>query len=313
VSVTGTLSPGASTGWLDFSAGPATPLTLESGSTYACSVGVGALPTDAVSAPVITLDATSTLQFQIDGMFVAGTYDILESPAAIVGTFASSSGLGAYVTGTGLDYTTDPTKLKLTIDADLLGGDSNLDRIVNSDDASKLNENWLGTGKSWGDGDSDFNGVVNSDDASILNEKWLNTVDMPAVGTGSASYDPATGEILVSGNGIAQIGIESLSNALGDLGDVNWVFDFGTLKEDARPWRAVETAAGSNMPNFEDHLFFTAPAGIPQGEFDLQLRYQALYSGVTFTDVTYIPEPGTIVMLGIAALGLLVWRRRRAA
>ena len=287
-------------------------------STYACGVGVPVEPlnisTDQVAATGdITLEAGAKLEFEIDGLFTAGTYPIMaaEGAGGISGTFTVPAGadLGAYGT---VDYST-PGLVQVVIDADLLGGDANLDKTVNSDDASALNLNWLQPGPwGWRDGDVNFDGEVDSDDASVLNLNWLGTADLPAVGTGTATYDPVTGEIHVSGNGIAQIGIESASDALGTIGDVNWLYVFGTLHEDGRPNRVIETVLGSNLPGFEDHYFFTAPAGIAAGDFDMKVRYQPLNAEVAWADVQYIPEPSMIVMLGIGSVGLLLWRRRRS-
>ena len=115
----------------------------------------------------------------------------------------------------------------------------------------------------------------------------------------------------VFAGGISQIGIESASDALGSIGDVTWAF-FYTLHEDSRPGRVIETLMGMNMMPFEDHLYFTAPSGIPAGEFDMKVRYQPLNAPVVLGDVQYIPEPSMIVMLGMGSVGLLLWRRRRS-
>jgi hypothetical protein len=66
-----------------------------------------------------------------------------------------------------------------------------------------------------------------------------------------------------------------------------------------------------NMMPFEDHLYFTAPSGIPAGEFDMKVRYQPLNAAVVWGDVQYIPEPSMIVMLGMGTLALLAYGRRR--
>ena len=53
------------------------------------------------------------------------------------------------------------------------------------------------------------------------------------------------------------------------------------------------------------------PAGLMQG--DMTFSYNAIGQPTAYADVTIIPEPSTIAMLGVlGALGLLAygWRRR---
>ena len=196
----------------------------------------------------------------------------------------------------------------------LVSGDADLSGKVDSDDASIINTNWLQSGKNWFTGDFDGNGDVDSDDASEISANWLVEADAPVAGTATATYDADTGEVRISADSVSQVGIRSDSHGLG-TGTINWLNTF-TLHEDSLPERVIETLIGANIPgptfstNWEDFLFFTAPSGIAEGEFDFQVRYQAVGGEVTFGDVEYIPEPGTLVLLVIGALGLLVWRRR---
>ncbi|MCP4846274.1 MAG: hypothetical protein GY901_14460, partial [Actinomycetia bacterium] len=146
-----TLSPGASTGWVDV----VNSLTLGAGSTYACDVADPAalLPSDIVSASQINIESGASLAFQVREMFKAGTYTILEGP--ITGTFVSpATGLGDYVSagaGDGLAYSA--TELTVTVDKDLLAGDANLDTTVDEDDALALITHWYtgaNPGSVWG-------------------------------------------------------------------------------------------------------------------------------------------------------------------
>jgi hypothetical protein len=231
-------------------------------------------------------------------------------------TMAAKGGLdaSAYIDAVNYADGTSSNEVTVTLKA-LVGGDADLSGKVDSDDVSVLNGNWLTTGKDWFSADFTGDGAVNSDDVSAINGNWLQEADSAAVGEGWASYDAATGQILVSGNAISTIGIVSDGNLLGDIGDVNWQHGFGTLKEDARPWRAVESVGGDVLPTFTDHAFFLATSGIAEGDFDFQVRYQVLGStDILFADVNYIavPEPGTMLLLLAGGCSLLVWRRRRA-
>ena len=186
---------------------------------------------------------------------------------------------------------------------------------VNSNDASIITANWLLTDRLFQEGDANADHIVDSDDASAINANWLVEADVPVAGTATASYDAATGEVWISGAHVSQVGIRSDSNGLG-AGAVNWLNTF-TLQEPSRTERVIETMLGSNIAgpafsgSWDDHLYFTAPADIAEGDFDFQVRYQAVGGDVTFADVVYIPEPGTMLLLLAGACSLLVWRRRR--
>ena len=81
-----------------------------------------------------------------------------------------------------------------------LGGDANMDGIVNDIDATILAANWNTSGAVWTHGDFNADGLVNNTDATILASNWLQSVQTPdPIVSFSAVPEPATALLLLTG------------------------------------------------------------------------------------------------------------------
>ena len=83
-----------------------------------------------------------------------------------------------------------------------IGGDANMDGIVNDIDASILSANWNQSHAAWTQGDFNDNGYVDAADAAIMAANWLRTA-MPTTPTSGVSSlavpEPATALLLLTG------------------------------------------------------------------------------------------------------------------
>jgi hypothetical protein len=205
-----------------------------------------------------------------------------------------------------------------------LAGDANLDGDVDvfqfdgNGDAQILTSN-LGTpsGADWGDGDFNGDGDVDvfqfdgGGDAQLLTSNIGLTADVGAdqgVGQAEALYNPATGELFFDvGAGVGVIGLQGpLNHAAVDNGSI-----FGIPAQNVGGILAYFNAAG--IPTGEDSVGLVLPLGLDAG--DLLFSYTPI--GGTTTQVPVfiiggvIPEPSTMVLLGMGCLGLVGLRRRR--
>ena len=207
-----------------------------------------------------------------------------------------------------------------------LKGDANLDADVDvwdfdgSGDAQVLSEN-LGTasGAVWGDGDFngdddvdvwDFDGsgdaqVLSSNLGSVITDVGPDAAD----GTAEALYNAATGELSFDvGTGVAVVGIGS---AVMYPGNVNEGSIFGAPIQSTATTLAYFNTAG--LPTGEDSVGLVLPAGLTAD--DMVFSYTPASGQTTYAPVMIVPEPSTIALLFVGAVGLLAygWRRRMAA
>ena len=119
-------------------------------------------------------------------------------------------------------------------------------------------------------------------------------------------YDPATGEVFFDvGENIAIFGFshDEIIN-----GVVSPFLGVPATQDDATGIGWFSAAA---LPDGEAGIGLVLPAGLDPAT--LGWIYQPLVGGsfTTAQGATPVPEPGTLVLLGIGVLGLLLWRRRR--
>jgi len=199
----------------------------------------------------------------------------------------------------------------------LYHGDTDLSGRADFDDAWTLMKNYddagVPAGKAWWNGDSDGDTDVDFDDAWLLLGNYSEEAPpddgplAPAAASASASYDAATGDVKITLSGVGGARINSAAGLLGSTGSVNSL-PGAMFSRDKRPNEVGDV--GFPLTDQTDFLWFTAPTGLTQQQFDFVVTYAAVGGSDVTAGVTYIPEPAT---LGVLVLGapLLLWRRKR--
>jgi hypothetical protein len=208
----------------------------------------------------------------------------------------------------------------------LLWGDADTDGDVDLLDAGSLLANYTGMGGSgmvWGQGDFNADGDVDLLDAGELLRNYTGMgggpagggVPMPVgaglpPGTAAGTYDPSTGEVVLSADGIKFLYIYGEGLLTGedpDLSFLNLSADSAVDDHD----NIIGFLDMENAQTFTDASLGNV-AALGLGEGDLTLTYQASLTGGNQVAVplAIVPEPTT---LGLAAVGLtrILLRRRR--
>ena len=146
---------------------------------------------------------------------------------------------------------------------------------------------------------------------AVQAQSALAQVGDPGAGMAAAGYDPMTGQIVVSINGVNNWYVESASGGLtGDeptLGTIVGALPSNTDSIIGETAFAVATATDHSLGN-------VAALGLPEG--DLTISWNAgLGSQLQTAAVTYvvIPEPATLALAAFGLCGVLATRRRRVA
>ncbi len=209
----------------------------------------------------------------------------------------------------------------------LLWGDADTDGDVDLLDAGDLLANYTGMGGSgmtWAQGDFNADGDVDLLDAGELLVNYtgmgggmaLGSTPMllgtaAAPGTAAGTYNPTTGEIVLSADGIKFLYISGEGLLTADDPDLSFLNLSGDSAvedhDDMIGFMDLE-----NAQTFTDaSLGNVATLGLAEG--DLTLTYQAsLTSGNQVTvPLDVIPEPATLALAGLGAAAALARRRRR--
>ena len=213
-------------------------------------------------------------------------------------------------------FSTDPTLMDQWEDAEFdaafkitgggLVGDLNDDGAVDAADAGIMFGVW---GTDGGDSGADLNndGVIDAADAGALFAAWTGEAPAAAAGEATAAYNPASGLIEISANGVVNAFVESASGSL-TPGNADPA-PAGLLASDNASRVGLTGFGGINVTNWksqntpglaaDDLTLVVGPAlGVPS------VSYRA--GSANFS----IPEPATAGLLGLGLCGLLLARRR---
>jgi len=200
----------------------------------------------------------------------------------------------------------------------LLWGDADTDGDVDILDAGDLLDSYTGDGGSgmtWAQGDFNTDGDVDILDAGDLLANYTGTGGGPPLasagvqpGTAAGTYDPATGEILLSADGIEFLYVYAEGLLTGE--DPNLSFLTGGFVTDDSD-DLIGFWAMNNPQTFADASLGNV-AALGLGEGDLTLTYQAgLTAGQVKTSLTILPEPASLALAGLGLTTVLLRRKSR--
>jgi len=211
----------------------------------------------------------------------------------------------------------------LAFDQIEMWGDTNLDSDVDLMDVGTAGANWTGAssaqGRGWPQGDFDGDQDVDLVDVGNMSQNWTGSRDAwtvtseadapvpPSSAWADATYDPATGEIVVSASGVQYLRIDAPGLLVGEAPD--WSFLKGAyLDDDSDSFTGFW--AMNNPQTFTDQsIGNVALTGLACGE--LMLTYEGEFGSGQIT--TVVPEPTGLALLVPAAAAVLRRRRRRRA
>jgi hypothetical protein len=236
-----------------------------------------------------------------------------------------------------------------TIIRPVLTGDANMDGVVDFFDITQILGYKYNTGQqaSYTDGDLDYSGKVDFFDIVLLLSANYNsgqtylgahsasptltgaiasatTIGTTADGKPDFEYDPATGHLRFRTDGgtftttggsasfVSSLTISSVGGILLPGGASN-AFATGT---GATLTSTLLSSALTNSPGFTDgfDIGIVLAPGLDAATLtaDLTVKYQSLNGGSLKTaDVTFVPEPADLALLGLGAVGLMLGKQRR--
>jgi len=255
----------------------------------------GAAGASIEDVPAGTLKYTPTALPAVSGATGAVFGDYFITTGTLSGGVGSGSG----------DYTL--VNIRGAIAGGDMPGDINGDMAVNAVDAGTMFANWGSGPATVAQGNIDGGpDDINAVDAGLLFANWTTDPGPAGPGQAIADYDPNTGEIIVSIEGVNNWFIQSASGGLtGDEPNLTTIPGSLPTNDDSiigETAFGVATATSVVLGN-------VAAPGLALG--DLTISWNAgLGIPLQTAVVQFVPEPATLVLAAFGLCGVLATRRR---
>lgn len=285
--------------------------TLRSGTATFTDLG-GVMWADDLDA----LDVVQHKRGDTDGDFAVTTLDIDALEAMPGGPIPLASPIEGDLN---FDFFVDPGFNGLTgtlvsdvdwLIRDVLGteyGDLDLDFASKIDAADfGLLAGGFGTGTTYASGDITADDLVDAADIGVMFTNWTGDPGPAGPGTAVAEYDPTTGQIIVSVDGVNNWYVESASSSLTGDGPAGLPNNGGLVTDNDT--RIGES--GFALFSFTDlDLGSVAALGLLEG--DLTINWNAgLGQPLQTVLVSIVPEPTSLALAGLGLCSVLISRRR---
>ena len=242
------------------------------------------------------------------------------------GTFATTTGVVLSSTD-GLAVLYNPGDVTVRVS---LRGDTNLDDDVDTGDLTRMFQNFNGDGSSgrfWVDGDHDGDGDVDTGDLTTGFQNFTGALADNNINP-DLIYNPNNGAVKIDADGANMLSFNLQSaaqfsppNPDANFADLDDNVGFGTSTfvdntDSTIGWISVLALANIGFVGPEDaQLGHLLPTGLDLAGLTALLTNKAWGGagglGGDFDLVVQVPEPGSVVLLGIGLLGLGFYGRHR--
>ena len=193
-------------------------------------------------------------------------------------------------------------------------GDFDMDGNVDAADSSVVFGNWGMVDRLYSEGEASGDDIIDAADAGVIFGNWTSDPSPAVSGTASAEYNPVTGEISVSVNGVVNWYVEHVgqSSMTGPDDAASVLPQAGGLITD-NDIRIGETTFSEF--SYDVDLGAVAATGIAN-DGSLKIFWNSglgSMAEMALVSFAIVPEPTTLVMSMLSLASLSMIRRRRAA